>query len=56
MILSGAVEQEIFGDDRFLIAEGNSSYVDLCLMSLCEKVISLLTVLSVGGGAWLARF
>ena len=28
--------QEIFADDRFLVSEGNSAYIDMCLMSLCE--------------------
>jgi hypothetical protein len=32
-------EQELFDNDRFLIATGNSSYVDLCLMTLCSDFI-----------------
>ena len=29
-------EQELFSDDRFIVAEGNSSDADMCLMSLCQ--------------------
>jgi hypothetical protein len=29
-------QQEIFSDDRFIVAEGNSTDADLCLMSLCR--------------------
>ena len=32
-------KQKLFQPDRFLIAEGNSSYVDMCLMSLCTGFI-----------------
>ena len=32
-------EQELFEDDRFLVSEGNDSYTDLCLMSLCSDFI-----------------
>ncbi len=46
--------QELFSDDRFLIAEGNSSYVDLCLMSLCEAHIIANSSFS-WWGAWLAN-
>ena len=31
-------QQEIFSDSRFLVAEGNSNYVDLCLMTLSSRV------------------
>jgi len=29
-------QQELFSDDRFIVAEGNSSDADMCLMSLCQ--------------------
>jgi hypothetical protein len=32
-------EQKLFEDDRFLVSEGNDSYTDLCLMSLCTDFI-----------------
>ena len=41
-------EQELFSDDRFLIAEGNSNYVDMCLMTLCSGHI-IATHLFHGG-------
>jgi len=47
-------DQELFSDDRFMIAEGNSSYVDLCLMSLCEAHIIANSSFS-WWGAWLAN-
>ena len=31
--------QKLFAPDRFLIAEGNSPYVDMCLMSMCTGFI-----------------
>ena len=46
-------EQEIFGDDRFLVSEGNSAYIDMCLMSLCEGHIIANSSFS-WWGAWLA--
>ncbi len=45
--------QELFGDDRFLIAEGNSNYVDLCLMTLCSGHIIANSSFS-WWGAWLS--
>jgi hypothetical protein len=47
-------QQEIFSDDRFLIAEGNSNYVDLCLMTLCSKHIIANSSFS-WWGAWLSQ-
>ena len=32
-------KQKLFAPDRFLIAEGNSPYVDMCLMSMCTGFI-----------------
>jgi len=46
-------EQELFSDDRFLIAEGNINYVDLCLMTLCSGHIIANSSFS-WWGAWLA--
>ncbi len=47
-------EQELFKDDRFMIAEGNSGYVDMCLMSLCSDHIIANSSFS-WWGAWLAH-
>jgi hypothetical protein len=47
-------QQDIFSSDRFLIAEGNSNYVDLCLMSLCSGHIIANSSFS-WWGAWLAN-
>jgi len=46
-------KQKLFQPDRFLIAEGNSPYVDMCLMSLCEGHIIANSSFS-WWGAWLA--
>ena len=47
-------EQELFSPDRFLVSEGNSSYVDLCLMSLCVDFIIANSTFS-WWGAWLSK-
>lgn len=47
-------KQDIFSDDRFLIAEGNINYVDLCLMSMCNSHIIANSSFS-WWGAWLAN-
>jgi hypothetical protein len=47
-------EQELFSDDRFLIAEGNSNYVDMCLMTLCSGHIIANSSFS-WWGAWLSN-
>jgi len=46
-------QQKLFSDDRFLIAEGNSNYVDLCLMTLCSNHIIANSSFS-WWGAWLS--
>ena len=47
-------EQSMFEDDRFMIAEGNSTDCDLCLMSLCKYHIIANSSYS-WWGAWLAK-
>jgi hypothetical protein len=46
--------QELFSDDRFLISEGNSNYIDLCLMTLCSDHIIANSSFS-WWGAWLSN-
>jgi len=47
-------QQEFFSDDRFLIAEGNTNYIDLCLMTLCSGHIIANSSFS-WWGAWLSN-
>jgi hypothetical protein len=47
-------QQELFSSDRFLISEGNSNYIDLCLMTLCSGHIIANSSFS-WWGAWLAN-
>ena len=47
-------EQELFDDERFLVSEGNDSYTDLCLMSLCSDFIIANSSYS-WWGAWLSK-
>ena len=47
-------DRELFSDDRFIVAEGNSTDCDLCLMSLCKYHIIANSSYS-WWGAWLAN-
>ena len=46
--------QDLFVGDRFLISENNSSYIDMCLMSLCKYHIIANSTFS-WWGAWLSN-
>ena len=46
-------EQKLFSGSRFMIAEGNSGYVDMCLMTMCSYHIIANSSFS-WWGAWLA--
>lgn len=47
-------EQKLFFDDRFLISESKNHYIDMCLMSLCNKHIIANSSFS-WWGAWLSK-
>lgn len=47
-------EQKLFKGDRFLVSEKNSSYVDICLMTMCSDFIIANSSYS-WWGAWLAN-
>ena len=44
----------LFADDRFMIAEGNSGWTDMCLMTMCKGHIIANSSFS-WWGAWLAK-
>lgn len=46
--------QSIFSDERFTIIKSNNTYIDLCLMSLCDYHIIANSSFS-WWGSWLAR-
>lgn len=43
------VEQDIFSSDRFLVSETNNAYVDLCLMTMCNYIITASSTFSWWG-------
>ena len=47
-------EQELFESDRFIVAENNDQFHDLCLMSMCNDFIIANSSFS-WWGAWLAN-
>ena len=47
-------EQQLFKGDRFIFSEGNSTGVDLCLMSLCSYAIIANSSFS-WWGSWFAK-
>jgi len=42
-------EQEVFSSDRFLVSETNDAYIDLCLMTKCDYIISASSTFSWWG-------
>jgi len=46
--------QALFSNDRFLVSESKSSYVDLCLMTMCSDAIIANSTFS-WWGAWLSN-
>jgi hypothetical protein len=51
---SWAYQQPLFSDDRFVVSEGQSNYMDLCLMTLCSEHIIANSSFS-WWGAWLSE-
>ena len=49
-----ALNQNIFGSDRFYVSQGNSNLFDMCLMSLCDYHIIANSSFS-WWGAWLSN-
>ncbi|BCV08022.1 MAG: hypothetical protein CM15mL4_0670 [uncultured marine virus] len=47
-------EHELFSDDRFLVSDNDDQYIDLCLMTMCEKHIIANSSFS-WWGAWLSN-
>ena len=47
-------DEELFGDDRFIISENDDNRVDLCLMSMCDDFIIANSSYS-WWGAWLSK-
>ena len=47
-------DQDLFSSDRFCVCDNGSSYVDLCLMSMCSDFIIANSTFS-WWGAWLSR-
>ena len=52
--ISWCKEQDIFNDDRFIFMESDNTYIDLCLMSLCNYHIIANSSYS-WWGSWLAK-
>ena len=46
--------QSIFSDDRFIVMKSNNTYIDLCLMSLCDYHIIANSTYS-WWGSWIAK-
>lgn len=48
------MEQKLFDDDRFIVSQGQSNYMDMCLMTLCSDHIIANSSFS-WWGAWLSK-